>query len=192
MKTEDMVPKSNTLIDNSDGLKMVDILKGCISESTCTVIKIATGYWDIPGLSLVRNELKAFLQRNGTELQLLIGTDPVVRASQVNDPKYKGQKFPEDFIKVDFRNLDVKPEYSEAVKLLLDYCGSEEKNSKIKIRIFRKNDDGDAQFLHAKCYIFLGEERTCGSLCILPNTLSNNTFLKTTKSKRYKFRTSGK
>ena len=162
MKTEDMVPKSNTLIDNSDGLKMVDILKGCISESTCTVIKIATGYWDIPGLSLVRNELKAFLQRNGTELQLLIGTDPVVRASQVNDPKYKGQKFPEDFIKVDFRNLDVKPEYSEAVKLLLDYCGSEEKNSKIKIRIFRKNDDGDAQFLHAKCYIFLGEERTCG------------------------------
>lgn len=35
-------------------------------------------------------------------------------------------------------------------------------------------------------------DMSCGSLCILPNTLSNNTFLKTIKSKRYKFRTRGK
>lgn len=152
---------NNTLIDNSANLKMVDTLKQCMSDPTCQVIKIATGYWDIPGLSLVRNELSAFLARDNAECQLLIGTDPIVRASQVNSPKYKGQKFPEDYIKVDVNELDVKLEYSEAVKIILDYCKTNEDESKIKIRIFRTNDEGDAQFLHAKCYIFLGQN-TCG------------------------------
>lgn len=152
---------NNTLIDNSANLKMVDTLKQCISDSTCRVIKIATGYWDIPGLSLVREELKAFLARENTACQLLIGTDPLVRVSQINSPKYKGKKFPEDYIKVDVNELDVKPEFSEAVKILLDYCKESEDDSKIKIRIYRTNDEGDAQFLHAKCYIFLGQN-TCG------------------------------
>lgn len=152
---------NNTLIDNSTNLKMVDTLKQCMSDPTCQVIKIATGYWDIPGLSLVRNELEAFLTKENTELQLLIGTDPVVRASQVNSPKYKDKKFPEDYIKVALNELDQKPEYREAVKILLDYCKPKEEESSIKIRIFRTNDEGDAQFLHAKCYIFLGQN-TCG------------------------------
>ena len=41
---------NNTLIDNSENLKMADTLKKCISNDNCKVIKIATGYWDIPGL----------------------------------------------------------------------------------------------------------------------------------------------
>ena len=38
---------NNTLIDNSENLKMADTLKKCISNDNCKVIKIATGYWDI-------------------------------------------------------------------------------------------------------------------------------------------------
>lgn len=153
---------NNTLIDNSINLKMVDMLKQCISAPTCKIIKIATGYWDIPGLSLVRNELKAFLEKEGTEFQLLIGTDPLIRATQIKIPKYKGKQFPEDFIKIDIKELDVKPEYKDAIKLLLDYCKAEETESKIKIRIYRTDNQGDAQFLHAKCYIFKGDENSIG------------------------------
>ena len=35
--------------------------------------------------------------------------------------------------------------------------------------------------------VYLEGDVPCGSLSISPNTLSHNTFLKTTKSKRYKF-----
>ena len=49
---------NNTLIDNSENLKMADTLKKCISNDNCKVIKIATGYWDIPGIMLVEEELR--------------------------------------------------------------------------------------------------------------------------------------
>lgn len=52
---------NNTLIDNSENLKMADTLKKCISNDNCKVIKIATGYWDIPGFMLVGEELRSFL-----------------------------------------------------------------------------------------------------------------------------------
>ena len=70
---------NNTLIDNSENLKMADTLKKCISNDNCKVIKIATGYWDIPGIMLVEEELHQFLEKDGRELQLLIGTDQSVQ-----------------------------------------------------------------------------------------------------------------
>ena len=147
---------NNTLIDNSENLKMADTLKKCISNDNCKVIKIATGYWDIPGIMLVEEELRQFLEKDGSELQLLIGTDPLVRAYQQESVK-KG-RFPEDYIKTDINDLKLKEEYMGSVALLQKYCHAEESESKIKIRVYRTNEEGDAQFLHAKCYIFLGDD----------------------------------
>jgi len=152
---------NNTLIDNTESLKMVDTLKWCISDEDCKEIKIATGYWDIPGLTLVAQELKKFLESKGTSLKLLIGTDPVVKAYLQREKKYKSERFPEDFIKTSIGELQVTDDYVSSVKLLQEYCKEDEATSKIKIRIYRRDDNGDAQFLHAKCYIFLGGN-TCG------------------------------
>ena len=85
---------NNTLIDNSENLKIDHTLKKCISNDNCKVIKIATGYWDIPGIMLVEEELRQFLEKDGSELQLLLGTDPIVRAYQQESVK-KG-RIPED------------------------------------------------------------------------------------------------
>lgn len=146
---------SNTLIDNSDQLKMVDTLQKLISNPNCKIIKIATGFWDIPGLTLVYPQLKDFLERDDTELQLLIGTDPIVRAYQLQNPTVvSGARFPEDYIKRNMSDLQVTDDYVDSVRLLLDFCKEEEVESKFKVRIYRTNDEGDAQLLHAKCYIF--------------------------------------
>ena len=42
----------NTLIDNSEQLKLVDTLNKIISESEINEICIATGYWDLKGMAL--------------------------------------------------------------------------------------------------------------------------------------------
>ena len=39
-------------------------------------VRIATGYWDLKGLVLVKDDLRAFLEKENTQLQLLIGKDP--------------------------------------------------------------------------------------------------------------------
>ena len=147
---------NNTLIDNSkDELSMVKTLKDCFEISDIKTVRIATGYWDLPGLSLLTDEIKTFLEKEGTQLLLLIGKDPYVYASQVNNPKYKDMTYPGDFIRTDLHELEPKEEYKNAVRLLLDYC-TEEEDSKIQIRIFRKNEEDATQFLHSKCYIFDG------------------------------------
>lgn len=45
----------NTLLDNSENLKMVDTLRKCISDKDVNIIRIATGYWDIPGMALLKD-----------------------------------------------------------------------------------------------------------------------------------------
>ena len=148
---------NNTLIDNSIAqLSMLHTLKDCMAVDGICTIRIATGYWDIPGLSLLTNEICAFLEKEGTQILLLIGKDPYVYASQVKNPKYKDLSYPDDFIRTDICELEMKEEYEDAVRLLLTYC-TEDNESKIQIRIFRKNEKDDTQFLHSKCYIFDGK-----------------------------------
>ena len=147
---------NNTLIDNSsEQLSMLHTLKECLAMECIHTVRIATGYWDIPGLSLLTNEINAFLEKEGNKLLLLIGKDPVISASQVKNPKYKDFSYPDDYIRTDICELDPKEEYEDAVKLLLKYC-TEDVDSKIQIRVFRKNENDDIQFLHSKCYIFDG------------------------------------
>lgn len=177
----------NTLLDNTFNLKMVDTLKQRITDDCCRTIKIATGYWDIPGLALVKDELRIFLNREDTELKLLIGTDPYVRISQLKNPVSKDAKFPDDYIRRDIQELEVTEQYEDAVRLILDFCLEEEDISKVKIRIYRQDDEGDAQFLHAKCYIFLGSNSygIIGSSNFTQKGLEGNAelnFLETTSS----------
>lgn len=149
---------TSTLLDNSnDQIRMVSAIANLISNPSCLHIKIATGYWDIPGTSLLLNQLKDFLNRDGATVQLLIGSDPVVRAAQLKRPLFKGSSFPQDFIKRDLQELDVKDDYVDTVRLIKDYCLENEEKSKLKIRLYNCDQDGNAQFFHAKCYIFLGK-----------------------------------
>lgn len=154
---------NNTLIDNSsDALSMTATLKKCLAIDGVKTISIATGYWDIPGLSLMQEDLRTFLQKDGTQFRLLIGKDPYVYATQIKEPKYKDANYPQDFIKTDINALDVIDEYKDTVRLLLDFCAENEDDSKIQIRVFRKNENDETQFLHSKCYIFDGLNSNVG------------------------------
>ena len=141
----------NNLIDNSsDALSMQNYIKRCILAEGIDKIQIATGYWDIPGMALVLNELTSFLERDGTSLELLIGNDPYVYTSLLANPKYKDASYPYDFIRTDIHDLQIKDEYKSVINLLLQYCG----NGKMQIRIYKKNANDEVEFLHSKCYIF--------------------------------------
>ena len=148
----------NTLIDNTEqGIYMRDVLKYFLTSEAFNTIKIATGFWDIPGMAEVKDELKSFLEREDTKLQLLIGKDPQVRIAQLEEPKYKNKNFPDDFIRVDLEELsnDLKPEYQEVVQLLLNHCVGD--SPKFEIHVYPK-DESDKTFLHAKCYIATGNK----------------------------------
>ena len=81
---------NNTLIDNSsEQLSMLQTLKACLASEDIQTVRIATGYWDLPGLALLVEDIRAFLDKEGTKLLLLIGKDPYIYASQVKNPKYK-------------------------------------------------------------------------------------------------------
>ena len=149
----------NNLIDNSsDSLSMRTCIKRCILAEGIDKIQIATGYWDIPGMALVLSELTSFLERDGTSFELLIGKDPYVYTSLLANPKYKDASYPHDFIRTDIHDLKIKDEYKSVINLLLQYCG----NGKMQIRIYSKNAKGKEEFLHSKCYIFLGPSFSYG------------------------------
>ena len=149
----------NNLIDNSSvSLSMQTYIKRCILAEGIDKIQIATGYWDIPGMTLVLNELKSFLEREETSFELLIGKDPYVYTSMIKNPKYKDATYPYDFIRTDIHDLEIKEEYEDVIKLLLKYGGS----SKIQIRIYTKNSKEEDEFLHSKCYIFSGSSHSFG------------------------------
>ena len=95
----------NKLLDNSvSDLRLVNCLKDLISMPECTKIRIATGYWDLPGTKLVYDELKEFLEVRGGELEILIGEDPHLYKSQLSELP-KGERFPDFYIKQDFEKL---------------------------------------------------------------------------------------
>ena len=145
----------NTLIDNSSSsLSMTSCLRRCIATQGLNEIKIATGYWDIPGIALVVEELNAFLANDDAKLKIVIGREMFVYANQVLSPLVDA-KFPQEFMKQDMERLNdnIKPEYQAAVRLLLQGCES----GKIEIRKYEKDSEGKPQFLHSKCYIFNGK-----------------------------------
>ena len=145
---------TNTLIDNSENLTLLETIKEILKNPEINQIDIATGYWDIPGTSLLADELNDFLSKDGTKLRILIGKDPYLFAKYNKNPKYKDFKnWPEDYIRTDINEIEVKSEYENAVSFLLKYL---DKKDKIGIHIYKRNANDESQFLHSKCYIFYG------------------------------------
>ncbi|MFZ4724529.1 MAG: helicase-related protein [Paludibacter sp.] len=150
----------NTLIDNTiEALKMDSVLKRCIADVKFTEIMIATGYWDLPGMVVVYDELKTFLERENTVFRLIIGKEPMIRHYQQSEPLERDD-FPGQYLKTDINKLALQDKYQKVVDLLLLYCNAENENSKFQIRIYGQG--AVEQFLHAKCYIFKGIDDACG------------------------------
>ncbi len=143
----------NTLIDNSADYKMVDYLKEMLNNEGYTELRIATGYWDLPGTRLIYKELDSFFARGG-KLELLIGQEPQLRSYQIRSDLSQEEKFPDFYIQRDINVLT--PDFQDVVRTILKYTKiKDEENSQFKIRVYGQ-DSQDKQFLHAKCYIFTG------------------------------------
>ena len=146
---------NNTLIDNSESYRMVDYIHRIFSAGTYDHIMIATGYWDLPGTKLLFDDLKSFLE-DGGHLDLLIGQEPTLRSYQTRPLEEGEPRFPDFYIQRDIQRLN--DNYLSVAELLLKYSSiDEEDDSQIRIRIYGQNQD-PPQFLHAKCYIFLGHD----------------------------------
>ena len=142
----------NTLIDNSQNFMMITYIKDMLNNPQCTELKIATGYWDLPGTKLIYNELKSFLERGGS-FDLLIGQEPIVRSYMLDDNTPKTEKFPDFYIQRDVERF--RDEYQDVVQLLTQYMNpDDEENSQLRVHVYGQREV--KQFLHAKCYIFLG------------------------------------
>ena len=98
----------NTLIDNSADFKLVEYLKEMLNSEAYTELRIATGYWDLPGTKLIYKELDAFFARGG-KLDLLIGQEPQLRSYQMRSDLSPEEKFPDFYIQ---RDISLKFEYS--------------------------------------------------------------------------------
>lgn len=144
---------NNTLLDNSESYRMVDCLKTMLLNEQCDELKIASGYWDLPGMKVIYPELKSFLERGG-RLDLLIGEEPPVRQYQLDSNPKQDEQFPDFYIRRDIQRLN--EDYVDVAKLLIEYSDPDnEDSSQIRVRVYGKK--GENKFLHAKCYIFLGQ-----------------------------------
>lgn len=146
----------NGLIDNSKpSLQMVGRLRELIADVKCQEIRIATGYWDLPGTNLLYEELKAFLERGGT-LKILIGQEPTLLPYQRCDLP-EGEKFPDFYIAQDLEKLT--DEYKDVGQLLVDYMDFEDdKDAHVQVHVYGKDEKAKDQFLHAKSYILTGDD----------------------------------
>ena len=97
----------NTLIDNTTDFKLFKYIQQLIGNEQCNHIRIATGYWDLPGMVLIFNELKSFFERGG-KLDLMIGQEPMLRAYQMRTDIPKEEIFPDFYIKRDINQLTDK------------------------------------------------------------------------------------
>lgn len=166
---------NNTLIDNSEKFLMRDILQQFIGSGKYNHICIATGYWDLPGTTLVYDQLKTFLE-NGGRLDILIGQEPQLRSYQTHAPEPDQERFPDFYLQRDINLLT--DEYRPTAELIQQYCHvqkyenvicrnqqisecpvnltEDQEDSQIQIRVYGQKEPEHKQFLHAKCYIFLG------------------------------------
>lgn len=139
--------KGLKLIDNSSNeYQLGGVLKELISDSSYSHLSIATGYWDLPGMVEINEELTKFLERENTTFRLLLGEEPSVKAYQVKKPAQQDPDFPQKYLKKDLEDLQLKEEFQKVADLLGKYM-NETNTGKIQIKVYKKN------FLHAKCYI---------------------------------------
>ena len=142
------------ILDNSsDKYQLKNTIIAFLKSGDYSAISIATGYWDLPGMVELYNELEEYLSKKNTSFRLLLGEEPSVKAYQFKNPTFVDPNFPQKYLKKDLEDLELKPEFQKVVSLLSKHLSKDEdNNAKLQIRVYKKN------FLHAKCYIFGTEE----------------------------------
>lgn len=164
----------NQLIDNTTNYKLCEYLKDFLLDDTYNELYIATGYWDIPAIAVLYNELKIFLARDDTRIKLLLGEDPEVKNYQLlHADNIDLGDYPKSYFLYHLENIPVIPEYEASIKLLLENTSGD--NPKFEIHVFDKYIN--QSFLHAKCYIFKGiddSKAIVGSSNFTKNGLENN------------------
>lgn len=142
------------IIDNSiDKYQFKTVFKELLLSNNFSQISVATGYWDLPAMVEIFEELTHYFERDNVTFRLLLGEEPYVKTYQLKEPIKQDPNFPQKYLKADLEVLELKPEYQKVTALLskyLDKGGNE--NSKLQIKVYKKN------FLHAKCYIFGTEQ----------------------------------
>lgn len=144
---------SKILDNSSEQYQLKTAICDLLKSNSFTQVSIATGYWDLPGMVAIFDELSSFLSRTDISLRLLLGEEPSVRAYQVKDPEPIDPNFPQKYLKKDLEELDLKPEFQKVVNLLSQHLKKDASGkSRLQIKVYKKN------FLHAKCYIFGSEQ----------------------------------
>ena len=167
----------NQLIDNTENYKLLNYIKELLLDETYNELYIATGYWDIPAIAVLYEELSTFLKRGNTSIKLLLGEDPEVQNYQLkHSADIDLNNYPKSYFEYHLNNIPVTSEYEDSIALLLEYASGD--NPKFQIHIFDKNMN--KSFLHAKCYIFVGKydsNAIVGSSNFTRNGLENNSEL---------------
>lgn len=141
------------LIDNSiPKYQLKTLLIDLLQDKRFSEVAIATGYWDLPGMTDIYNELSSFLSRPNVRFRLILGEEPNVKAYQVKNPEPVDPNFPQRYLKKDFEELELKPEFQKVVDLIQEHLPKDKADaSKFQVKVYKEN------FLHAKCYIFGSE-----------------------------------
>lgn len=167
----------NQLIDNTDNYKLLNYIKELLLDETYNELYIATGYWDIPAIAVLNEELSTFLKRENTKIKLLLGEDPEVQNYQLkHSADIDLNNYPKSYFEYHLNNIPVTSEYEDSIALLLEYASGD--NPKFQIHVFDKHIN--KSFLHAKCYIFVGNDDSkaiVGSSNFTRNGLVNNSEL---------------
>src|SRR5690242_16345577 len=104
-----MIPK---ILDNSvQQYQMKSVIVDLLKSNKFTELAIATGYWDLPGMVEIFDELSLFLSREEVSFRLLLGEEPSVKAYQVKKPQPVDPDFPQKYLKKDLEELELKPEF---------------------------------------------------------------------------------
>jgi len=139
------------IIDNSiPAYQLKTVISDFLRNDNFNGISIATGYWDLPGMVDIYEDLFHFLARDGVKFRLLLGEEPSVKAYQVKNPIKVDPNFPQKYLKQDLEELELKEEFQKVCDLLIKHLDTTD--SKLEIRVYKQ------EFLHAKCYIFGSEK----------------------------------
>ena len=123
----------NQLIDNTENYKLLNYIKELLLDETYNELYIATGYWDIPAIAVLYEELSTFLKRDNTKIRLLLGEDPEVQNYQLkHSADIDLNNYPKSYFEYHLNNIPVTAEYEDSIALLLEYASGD--NPKFQIR----------------------------------------------------------
>lgn len=164
---------SKRVIDNRN-VRMVDTIKHLLTESETRCFNMAVGYFYLSGLQLIKDELLYFMNEKNGLIKILMGNETNQLTSDLLSQEINSEKYLEYIpqkITKDAESIDDV----HFLKLLNQWL--------IEKRIEVKVYTGDANYFHAKSYLFFDKltsrsgKAIVGSSNFSKNGLSGNTEL---------------